>query len=143
FKIYLHQLTPNAMVRLSLMTMGLGARISGKQNLMAAAFGTREKRRLNWMKTVGPSPSSCVDVSEILKVMTEPFPGQKKRRMMDIQARICAIWRAYSTRILRLSDFAANFCFLAEFIADASSKLSEALMGKELFCQRHSKALDF
>jgi hypothetical protein len=25
-------------------------------------------------KTVGPSPSSCVDVSEILKVMTEPFP---------------------------------------------------------------------
>jgi hypothetical protein len=25
-------------------------------------------------KTVGPSPSSSVDVSEILKVMTEPFP---------------------------------------------------------------------
>ena len=25
-------------------------------------------------KTAGPSPSSSVDVSEILKVMTEPFP---------------------------------------------------------------------
>jgi hypothetical protein len=62
-------------------------RVVKKQKTLAGPKNlTPKKRRLVRMtvaemkvqdvpeKTTGPSPSSSVDVSEILKVMTEPFP---------------------------------------------------------------------